>query len=716
MTSTATVSCTSTKSANLVRRSSSILLTPSKDVKRRKLDEHPVAPSSMVPQHSPTRNDDAGDPSTSASLPAEVWRWTLTRDAVARCFVKDVLDMRDSGHKEMEYFWLGRIPCRTVELVGVLVGIQAFEQRIIYTLDDGSAVIDCNHKVILQAVSPRKSNVPDSKTGRIRQASNSSSAYASARTSAQPSTSKAASLLPLPPKPIADIGAPVRVIGRVVETSKGRHVLVDEIRPCLSPNDEPNHWTSVLELHRTRYFAENLGPFVVPPQKRRAPPSWIPKSPEKGKGKAKATDTSTVPGKSDEAGTGFIEPQTPSSVGSVSTDGSPASAASLSSRHSRRQSPVRLRHPTRLHRRELTANTFRIYLKHYMDNAPPPDGHGSDSAISSRSASPTPLPRSQPRSGLGHVNASLATPRKQSTVSATADASDDRTPRPSQLRARLGEVEREHECTPRAARPSARSTDPHEPESSSSGLYGFTLSHLRRVPELTILARRVVDEEGRRRVKEEREQKKADATQAKGKQRQVHSGRSSEPRAKKMKRLFQFAIRQLYQEGSIVLWDGPIRPLPREDTVSTQLSGPLWRANSSSASAMSTLSTVSSVAPGDEDSGQLSEPSPGEEAYISLTPKVLAGIAECAIREFMAAGAARRHKQHGHSRANVDPSAPFAPAAPPPGPSTAEIAGWLHRDARWARVGEWAVKDALEWARAEGRVWCIGHGRWELCG
>ena len=34
---------------------------------------------------------------------------------------------------EMEYFWLGRIPCRTVELVGVLVGIQAFEQRIIYT-------------------------------------------------------------------------------------------------------------------------------------------------------------------------------------------------------------------------------------------------------------------------------------------------------------------------------------------------------------------------------------------------------------------------------------------------------------------------------------------------------------------------------------------------------------------------------------------------------
>ena len=36
---------------------------------------------------------------------------------------------------DMEYFWLGRIPCRTVELVGVLVGIQVYEQRIVYACE-----------------------------------------------------------------------------------------------------------------------------------------------------------------------------------------------------------------------------------------------------------------------------------------------------------------------------------------------------------------------------------------------------------------------------------------------------------------------------------------------------------------------------------------------------------------------------------------------------
>lgn len=201
-------------------------------------------------------------------------------------------------------------------------------------------------------MSPRKTSTSDPKAGRTRQQSNPSTAYTSPRKGPRPSTSKPSSLPP-PPKPVADIGTPVRVTGRVVHTSKGRQVLVDEIRefvepdstvlnqriyplpgPCSSPNDEPNHWIAVLELHRTRYFAEHLGPFVVPPLKKRAQPAWIPKSPEKDKGKARATDTSISPGKSVRMDTGVIEPQTPSSSGLASTDGSPVSS---SSRHSLRQ-------------------------------------------------------------------------------------------------------------------------------------------------------------------------------------------------------------------------------------------------------------------------------------------------------------------------------------------------------------------------------------------
>ena len=107
--------------------------------------------------------------------------------------------------------------------------------------------------------------------------------------------------------------------------------------PCPSPNDEPAHWLAVLELHRTRYFAAELGPFVVPPPKKRAPPSWVPRSPEKDKdkGKGRAVDVPATPGKS--KGVGDVEPRTPSTSGMASTDGSPASRASSSSRQSLKQ-------------------------------------------------------------------------------------------------------------------------------------------------------------------------------------------------------------------------------------------------------------------------------------------------------------------------------------------------------------------------------------------
>ncbi|KAI0724830.1 hypothetical protein C8Q72DRAFT_937149, partial [Fomitopsis betulina] len=652
--------------------SSSILLTPAEAPKRRKL-ELVAQPASHATEGGPAAPSSA----LLESSPAEIWRWTLTRDARALCFVKDVLEMRDSENRDMEYFWLGRIPCRSVELVGVLVGIQVYEQRIVYTLDDGSAVIDCNHKQPPPPSSPRKPGASDPKAGRARHTSGTGST-GTGSTSApckgpQPSSSKARSAPPPPPKSVAEIGAPVRVTGRVVETAKGRHVLVDEICPCASPNDEPNHWLAVLELHRTRYSAADLGPFVVPPLKKRAPPSAmnVPTTPEKG--------------------SGDVELRTPSTSGMASTDGSPASG---SSRH------IRLRHPTRLHRRDLTANTFRIYVKHYMDNAPPPGGtHESDadSAASSRAASPTPAGRSQPLA--------LATPRKPTYGG--GDGADDKTPRASQLRARLHEIERGMAmATPRAGKAPVRPRSPElvTDEDEVNRRYGFTLSHLRRVPELAVLARRVVNEEGRRRAREELERGQQRSSKAAPKA----NARPAEPRAKKIKRLFQFAIRQLYDEGSIVLWDGPVRPLPRSQL---SLAYPLWKADTSA------VSTAPAISIDANDPGELSDPSPTEEAYLPLTPAVLAKILERTIREWIAAAAARRQRQQHHGcRADADPSAPLAPLAPPPGPTPAEIVAWLHRDARWARVGEWAVKDALEWGKAEGRIWCIGQGRWELCG
>ena len=35
--------------------------------------------------------------------------------------------------QDHDFFWLGRVPCRSVKLVGMVVGVIIYEKRIIYT-------------------------------------------------------------------------------------------------------------------------------------------------------------------------------------------------------------------------------------------------------------------------------------------------------------------------------------------------------------------------------------------------------------------------------------------------------------------------------------------------------------------------------------------------------------------------------------------------------
>ena len=133
---------------------------------------------------------------------------------------------------------------------------------------------------------------------------------------------------------------------------------------------------------------------------------------------------------------------------------------------------IRLRHPSRLHTRDLTNNTFRIYVKHYMDKAPPPPRRRGSEA---RSASPTPAPRAlQSRKDFKD------TPTKTCGTKIAAGA--EVTPRPSRRR----RLEENH--TPRASQlPEAESDAGSESEAEDKPegddqMYGFTLSHLRRNP------------------------------------------------------------------------------------------------------------------------------------------------------------------------------------------------------------------------------------------
>lgn len=357
----------------------------------------------------------------------------------------------------------------------------------------------------------------------------------------------------------------------------------------------------------------------------------------------------------------------------------------------------------------------------------------------------------------------------------------DLTPRPPR------QMESSDKTTPRVQpRKKGDESDMDEDEeeeggSASTGLRGYTLSHLRRVPELALLARRVVEAEYKRRAKEQRKKQKEEQlsksqhtstskshsssssyslshsrtsyastssshrhasgstpTTARSTSVALGKGKEGEPIGAKMKRLFRYAVRQLYEEGSIVLWDGPVRPPPRRftpiprpsftssdvkiESETNVSSGRLWKMGSSASASVSmagdgTMTSVGSASMAvtersllEDDLDELSDPPAQEEAYIPLTSPYLAKIIEQAISEIMS-------RSYSHSQARSHGYGYVKKGPPPPGPTVDEIVRYLHRkDERWARVGEWAVKEALEWGRESGRVWCIGNGRWEVCG
>lgn len=287
------------------------------------------------------------------------------------------------------------------------------------------------------------------------------------------------------------------------------------------------------------------------------------------------------------------------------------------------------------------------------------------------------------------------------------------TPRPAKRRG-IG-------TTPQGRSSQVLSLSTKKDTNPDDGLLGFTISHLRRVPELALLARRVVEAEAKRRAREERNKAKEQQTQAsltnifdnKGKSRAVPSSgpplgskKPGEGPGPKMKRLFRFAIRQLYNEGSIVLFDGPKHRLPNTfSETCSQSQMRLWKSSMGSSIDMNST-TISSTTSGsysftgaDLDPGLLSDPDPDEESYIPLTPSYLCGQVERAVISMVA----RARKMRGEHK-------------PTPGPNPNEILHYLRRkDDRWARLGEWHVKDALEWGQENGTLWCVGKDRWEVC-
>lgn len=187
----------------------------------------------------------------------------------------------------------------------------------------------------------------------------------------------------------------------------------------------------------------------------------------------------------------------------------------------------------------------------------------------------------------------------------------------------------------------------------------------------------------------------------------------------KVKRLFCWAIRQLYHDGGIILWDGPVvRRLEPDVALDSSV---LYRLSqldttsgrSSSASSRLVLGHHNQLADYMED---LSDPPSDEEAYASLSTAYLATQVELAIRSLTALQT-RQNRQT--ESAFLGPAVSRRRLLPLPGPTKEDITAHLNRgDDRWKRVNGWAVQEALEWLKDHDRVWCVsedGGGRWELC-
>jgi hypothetical protein len=322
------------------------------------------------------------------------------------------------------------------------------------------------------------------------------------------------------------------------------------------------------------------------------------------------------------------------------------------------------------------------------------------------------------------------------------------------------EAEGDDEPTPRP-RPSARSGSRDAEGDEDALTLGFTLSHLRRVPELALLAARVVRAEARKRDKADREKDRGSShsripsstsVSARPDGRRQGDGNRSIPTSrtgaaadssrKKMKRLFSWAVVKLYEEGSIVLWDGDVQPLPVPPPPDLEGSGGgdlnrsgLWKGDdtrstfgdpsytsctSASVSVLYASSASASlyshyhaprrshrggederdvlVRDADADPGYVSDPGVDEEAYVPLTAQLLAGHVKEAV------GALRRGRG-GRDAAGVKGrgGGTGAPSAGGPRggrtetePTPEDILAYLRRsDGRWARVGVWAVEEAL---------------------
>ncbi|KIY73364.1 hypothetical protein CYLTODRAFT_239451 [Cylindrobasidium torrendii FP15055 ss-10] len=266
-----------------------------------------------------------------------------------KCWVKDVWEMQPYEQGQ-EFFMLGRVPCRVVEIVGLCVGAAEYEARWKILVDDGTEVIECIYRP-----GPETKSFPTVNKTKDQQQGFSS--------------------------PVVKVGWPLRVRGRVQSYRENRelHVIfLDRVRY----NDEPKHWKEVHMLHKTNYDLDEPFQMTSPPLvddqmdidkpvSRKPLSSLKPHSYASSVSSAKPTSYAKSISQAAEsqakpishaAHTTISVPRTPSP--------SPTSIpASIPKSKELQAYPPKFRHPSRLDSRNVTANILARYTHECISHA-----------------------------------------------------------------------------------------------------------------------------------------------------------------------------------------------------------------------------------------------------------------------------------------------------------------------------------------------------------
>lgn len=244
----------------------------------------------------------------------------------------------------------------------------------------------------------------------------------------------------------------------------------------------------------------------------------------------------------------------------------------------------------------------------------------------------------------------------------------------------------------------------------------YSLSHLRRVPELTMLARRTVRHELKKRTHADKASGKKVTSAKPSIKDELQSFRD------KMKRLFRFAIVKLHEEGSVIVWPGPPRFAATQTCAEISM---MWNSQVSSDASIFSTSSVSEL-PADDllDLESISDVDPNEDVYVPATIPFLAGEIESKMRTMRNRLIAKsKHSEVDCPRLhpNSPPLRPQASESPycrrcfSQCPKADDILDALKRDDdRWQRIGGMAVEEALVHLKAESKVSEVGDGRWKL--